>query len=227
MVAAAESVVSTQAISSRDRILARIAAANTKAKAGRQPIPRAYERISARDAAATVALFEERLREYDALVHRVHPDQLLARLAEILQTAGRKRIAAPTGLPESWRQQCAERQIEWLPDEGLPLDTLNGVDGVVTAASVGVAVSGSIVLQHGPSEGRRVLTLLPDYHLCVVAAAQVVDTLPEAFARIAPGRPVTFFSGPSATADIEMTRVKGVHGPRFLEVVIVDPNVLR
>jgi L-lactate dehydrogenase complex protein LldG len=99
---------------------------------------------------------------------------------------------------------------------------LNAVDGVVTAATVGVAVSGSIVLQHGPAEGRRVLTLLPDYHLCVVEAAQVVETLPEAFARLDPIRPVTFISGPSATADIEMTRIKGVHGPRFLDVLLIQ-----
>jgi L-lactate dehydrogenase complex protein LldG len=78
------------------------------------------------------------------------------------------------------------------------------------------------VLQHGPAEGRRVLTLLPDYHLCVVEASQVVETLPEVFTRLDPTRPVTFFSGPSATADIEMTRIKGVHGPRFLDVLLIQ-----
>ena len=92
----------------------------------------------------------------------------------------------------------------------------------MTAATVGVAVSGSIALQHGEAEGRRVLTLLPDYHLCVIEVAQVVETLPEAFARLDPTRPVTLFSGPSATADIEMTRIKGVHGPRFLDVLLVE-----
>jgi L-lactate dehydrogenase complex protein LldG len=91
----------------------------------------------------------------------------------------------------------------------------------MTAATVGVAVSGSIALQHGPAEGRRILTLLPDYHLCIIEAGQVVETLPEAFARLDPSCPVTFFSGPSATADIEMTRIKGVHGPRFLDVLLV------
>jgi L-lactate dehydrogenase complex protein LldG len=89
---------------------------------------------------------------------------------------------------------------------------------------VAVAESGSIVLQHGPTEGRRALTLLPDYHLCVLFAEQVVETLPECFDRLRPNatRPTTFISGPSATADIEMTRIKGVHGPRFLDVILVS-----
>ena len=110
----------------------------------------------------------------------------------------------PGGLPAAW--QAAG--VEWVIDRSredeagdreLSSDALNAVDGVMTAATVGVAVSGSIVLQHGPAEGRRVLTLLPDYHLCVIEAAQIVETLPEAFARLDKTRPVTFFSGPSAT----------------------------
>jgi L-lactate dehydrogenase complex protein LldG len=165
-----------------------------------------------------IALFEERLRDYDARVLRVRQDEIAAKAAEILKTADRRRIAVPAGLPMAWRADG----IEWVSDDELSLDVLNAVDGVMTAATLGVAISGSIVLQHGPAEGRRVLTLLPDYHLCVINAAQVVETLPEAFARIDPKRPVTFFSGPSATADIEMTRIKGVHGPRFLDVLLVE-----
>ncbi|MGA9718916.1 MAG: LUD domain-containing protein [Acidobacteriaceae bacterium] len=166
----------------------------------------------------TLALFEERLRDYDAGIFPVRREGVAQKAAELLVAANRRRIAIPTGLPSQWLAEG----IEWIPDHDLSFDALNGVDGVMTAATVGVAVSGSIALQHGPAEGRRILTLLPDYHLCVIEAAQIVETLPEAFARLDPSRPVTFFSGPSATADIEMTRIEGVHGPRFLDVLLVQ-----
>ncbi len=111
----------------------------------------------------------------------------------------------------------------WLRDGNLSLNQLSAVDGVLTAATAAIAESGSIVLQHGPAEGRRALTLLPDYHLCVVRTEQVMETLPECLKRLLPTatRLTTFISGPSATADIEMTRIKGVHGPRSLDVLIV------
>ena len=224
--------MSAGGVSSRERVLERIRKANAKGAHSREPIPRTYDgagsaRTNMRDA-EVVALFEERLRDYDARVFRIRHDEIAAKATEILQSANRRRVAVPAGLPATWRADG----IEWMSDHELSLDVLNtdvlntdvlnAVDGVMTAATVGVAVSGSIVLQHGPAEGRRVLTLLPDYHLCVIEAAQVVETLPEAFARIDPTRPVTFFSGPSATADIEMTRIKGVHGPRFLDVLLVQ-----
>lgn len=174
----------------------------------------------------TLALFEERLRDYDARIFAVRREEVAAKAAEILSAGNRRRIAVPAGLPAVW--QAAG--VEWIldgaadgtADHELSFDALNAVDGVMTAATAGVAVSGSIVLQHGPAEGRRVLTLLPDYHLCVIEAGQVVETLPEGFARLDPTRPVTFFSGPSATADIEMQRIKGVHGPRFLDVLLIQ-----
>ena len=219
--------MSASGISSRERVLERIRKANAKAAHAQEPIPRTYDGVgSARTKLQdmeVITLFEERLRDYDARVFRVRHNEIAAKATEILQSANRRRVALPAGLPVTWRADG----IEWMSDDELSLDVLNAdvlnaVDGVMTAATVGVAVSGSIVLQHGPAEGRRVLTLLPDYHLCVIEAAQVVETLPEAFARIDPTRPVTFFSGPSATADIEMTRIKGVHGPRFLDVLLVQ-----
>lgn len=203
--------------SSRDRILERIRKANAQ-PAQSPPIPRAYDRSSTQTAEATLALFEERLRDYDAGVFLVHMGELAQKAVEVLAAANRRRIAIPEGLPVEWQAEG----IEWIPDHDLSFDTLNSVDGVMTAATVGVAASGSIALQHGLAEGRRILTLLPDYHLCIVEAAQIVETLPEAFARLDPKRPATFFSGPSATADIEMIRIKGVHGPRFLDVLIVQ-----
>jgi L-lactate dehydrogenase complex protein LldG len=204
--------------SSRDRVLARIRKANTQAISRGPSIPRDYDHASAQSIHDTLSLFEERLRDYDTGVFSVRREEIAQRAAELLVAANRRRIATPVGLPSRWLAE----NIEWITDHELSFDALNGVDGVMTAATVGVAVSGSVALQHGPAEGRRILTLLPDYHLCVIDAAQIVETLPEAFARLDPALPVTFFSGPSATADIEMTRIKGVHGPRFLDVLLVQ-----
>jgi L-lactate dehydrogenase complex protein LldG len=203
---------------SRERVLERIRKANARAAGPHEPIPRGYDCNSTQGADETLALFQRRLEDYDARVFHVRRDGVAASAAEILRAGNRQRIVVPDGLPMAWRVDSTE----WIPDGELSLDVLNAADGVMTAATLGVAVSGSIVLQHGPAEGRRVLTLLPDYHLCVIEVTQVVETLPEAFARLDPARPVTFFSGPSATADIEMTRIKGVHGPRFLDVLLVE-----
>jgi L-lactate dehydrogenase complex protein LldG len=211
--------------SGRDRILERIRTANRIAGAAPEPIPREYERKGTADAAQRLALFEERVREYDARVFPVHRAEIASRAAEILFETNRRRIAVPAGLPPEW----LAGNIEWVVDAAqgsgeppLSHEVIDKVDGVMTAATLAVAVSGSIALQHGPAEGRRVLTLLPDYHLCVLDSAHVVETLPEAFDRLDPLRPTTFISGPSATADIEMIRIKGVHGPRFLDVLLVE-----
>jgi len=226
MVATAGATVSGAARSSRERVLERIRKANLKAVAPQQPVPRDYDCNSSQTADKTLALFEERLRDYDARVFPVLREEIAARAAEILSASHRRRIAVPAGLPVAWQGAGVEWVIDETGDEiadhELSFDVLNAVDGVMTVATAGVAISGSIVLQHGPAEGRRVLTLLPDYHLCIVEASQVVETLPEAFTRLDPTRPVTFFSGPSATADIEMTRIKGVHGPRFLDVLLIQ-----
>ncbi len=222
MVATAGAAVSGAAQSSRERVLERIRKANLKAAAPQQPVPRDYDCNSSQTADKTLALFEERLRDYDARIFAVRREEIAAKAAEILNAGSRRRIAVPAGLPVVWQAAGIEWITDGAADHELSFDALNVVDGVMTAATAGVAISGSIVLQHGPAEGRRVLTLLPDYHLCVVEASQVVETLPEAFTRLDPTRPVTFFSGPSATADIEMTRIKGVHGPRFLDVLLIQ-----
>lgn len=218
MVATAGPIVSGARKPSRERVLERIRKANLRAAGLQEAIPRGYDRDGTQDAVEALALFQERLRDYDARVFRVRRDEIAATAAEILLAGNRRRIVVPDGLPMAWRADGPE----WIPDHALSVDALNAVDGVMTGATLGVAVSGSIVLQHGPAEGRRVLTLLPDYHLCVIEAAHVVETLPQAFARLDAARPTTFFSGPSATADIEMTRIKGVHGPRFLDVLLVE-----
>ena len=114
--------------------------------------------------------------------------------------------------------------LEWTIDHGLAIDEheIERAEGVATAATCGIADSGTIVLHHSATEGRRVLTLLPDYYLCILRASQIVETLPEYFSRCQqPPTLATYISGPSATADIEMTRIKGVHGPRILVVIVV------
>jgi L-lactate dehydrogenase complex protein LldG len=181
-------------------------------------IPRGYIRKGELSASAKIALLIERLREYDADVIECRVDELPATVSAMLSASGRHTFAAPSGLPAAWMPSG----FEWKIDGGLTHEQIEVLDGVVTGASCAVADSGTIVLHHTPSEGRRVLTLLPDWHLCILHDYEVVETLPAYFARVQhPPALVTWISGPSATADIEMTRIKGVHGPRHLNVIVV------
>jgi len=160
----------------------------------------------------------ERLHEYGAEVVECAPADLPHIIVRQLQHSGRHHFAVPAGVPAEWLGSG----ITWVMDQNLGHEEIEQCGGVVTAASAGVADSGTIVLHHGPAEGRRVISLLPDFHLCILRASQIVETLPEYFARFTEApRLATYISGPSATADIEMTRIKGVHGPRFLSVIIV------
>ncbi|HET8988708.1 MAG TPA: LUD domain-containing protein [Humibacillus sp.] len=161
--------------------------------------------------AADVDLFAERVADYRATVVRCSTGDVEAAIAAALPTGST--VVVPEGLP--W--QVAGATV----DSGLSAGALDAVDAVVTAASVGIATTGTIVLSHGPGEGRRALSLVPDLHVCVVRADQVVDDLPAAVALLDPERPTTWISGPSATSDIELSRVEGVHGPRTLHVVLV------
>jgi len=212
---------------SRQRILNRIRSATAHlhpvGSAHETPLlPRDYVRRGAMSRKACLERMIERLREYDAEVVECSPDGIPAAIAAQLAQSGRKLFVAPEGLPAAW----LAAGVEWKIDRGLATEEIEEAEGVVTAAFCGVADSGTITLHHSATEGRRVLTLLPDWHLCVLRASQVVETLPEYFDRCAePPALVTLISGPSATADIEMTRIKGVHGPRFLHVLLVrDEN---
>lgn len=168
-----------------------------------------------------VALFIERLRDYGASVTTCEPAAVSAALLEACERHAARRLVIPPGLPENWRPH----EIELIIDESLSPEQLDGLDGVITGAAVGIAQSGTIALDGAADQGRRALTLIPDLHLCVVEAGRVVAALPEALEVLSPSirsdrRPITMISGPSATADIELRRVQGVHGPRRLEVVI-------
>jgi L-lactate dehydrogenase complex protein LldG len=171
---------------------------------------------------ACVERMIDRLREYDAEVAECTAEELPATIASQLASSGKHIFVAPEGIPAAWLAPG----FEWRVDRGLATGEIEQAEGAVTAAFCGVADSGTIVLHHSPAEGRRALTLLPDRHLCILRASQVVETLPEYFERCPePPMLATFISGPSATADIEMTRIKGVHGPRFLAVILVQDEV--
>lgn len=165
-------------------------------------------------------LLTDRLVDYRAGVTRCTADGLAAAVAEVLsRTAPEGRIVVPPALPEAWTASA-----DVLRDDGTTSTVvLDTVAGVVTACAVAVAETGTLVLDAGPEQGRRALSLVPDLHVCVVRAEQVVQTVPEALQRLDPRRPLTWISGPSATSDIELDRVEGVHGPRTLEVVLVAP----
>jgi L-lactate dehydrogenase complex protein LldG len=190
--------------SAREEILQRIR--NAKVPAA-HPVVRGYNKTSQ----GGVELFAERVADYRAVVHTV------TSVPEALTSLVGKRIVAPAGLPAEWLIDG----VEWL-HEPLSIEELDQADGVLTGCAVAIADTGTIVLDGSEAQGRRALTLLPDYHLCVVRADQIAASVPEALARLEPTRPLTFISGPSATSDIELNRVEGVHGPRTLEVLIVS-----
>lgn len=212
-------------VQSRERILRRIRSATQSAANERSQLRWAYAGLT-RDFVQQgrlafedrIQLMIERLREYDADVVECSPAELPAAIAAQLTASGRRTFVAPEDLPGDWLAEG----FNWKLDGHLTTAEIEQAEGVVTAAFCGVADSGTIVLHHTAGEGRRVISLLPDWHLCILRTSQVVETLPEYFDRCekAPAL-ATYISGPSATADIEMTRIKGVHGPRFLNVVLV------
>lgn len=196
---------------------------NASAIAKYSHIPRDYKHASTIPHEAILHQLEDRLRDYDAHVYRATLATLPTLIASTLHDRGKTRIAIPTGLPPHWLAP----HISFIEDDRAgnegSIAQIDSCEGVLTTAILAIAETGTIVLQDAPGQGRRVLTLLPDYHLCILLADQVVQTVPEAIAFLQPTAHLatTFFSGPSATADIEMTRIKGVHGPRFFDVILV------
>jgi L-lactate dehydrogenase complex protein LldG len=164
-------------------------------------------------------LFTERLRDYDAQLLESEPAGVADAVEQMLHARGVGPMLVPDGFPEAWLPPG----FAYVRDAQLSAAALDDCWGVLTTCTLAIAETGTIVLQNAPGQGRRALSLVPDYHLCLVGAASVVATVPEALAALqaTASLPTTFISGPSATADIEMTRIKGVHGPRFLDVILV------
>jgi L-lactate dehydrogenase complex protein LldG len=168
-----------------------------------------------------VALFAERAGEYRAVVHRVDRAGVAARVAEICAAHGARRLAVPEDLPGGWLPHGVEATRD------ATVSALDRVDGVLTGCAAAIAETGTIVLDGGPGQGIRAMTLVPDLHICVVPVELVCASIGEAFQRVEPSvrcrrAPLTLISGPSATSDIELSRVEGVHGPRRLEIVIAS-----
>jgi L-lactate dehydrogenase complex protein LldG len=208
----------------RDEIIARIRAIPRLAPPA---TPRAYRRETTLDRAAVVRLFCERVADYRAEVRAVSGVEVAGEIAAAFERRHARRVGFPPGLPAEWRP--AGGGIE---DDELSVAELDGLDGVVTGCTVAIAETGTIVLAGGPDAVRRALTLVPDLHICVVQASQIVASVPEATAVLEPlvrdeRRPLTLVSGPSATSDIELDRVEGVHGPRSLVVLVVAEEPAR
>jgi L-lactate dehydrogenase complex protein LldG len=211
--------------SARDQILHRIRLGNRGesdaaiAQTGWSALARGYKRSATQTREGLLNLLEDRLRDYDAQVIRSTSADVLHCVAARLAARSKQRLVVPTGFPAEWLPPG----FTFLLDESMTPAELDQVDGVLTASTVAIAETGTVVLQNVPGQGRRAATLVPDYHLCLVRADDVVETVPEAIARLHATAmlPTTFVSGPSATADIEMTRIKGVHGPRFLDVILI------
>ena len=209
-------------MSARDDVLGRVRAA--LGAGGAVPeVPREYRgagRIGPAGAPDVVDRFCARVEEYRATVRRVSAGELAEAVAARCREQGARRLAVPVGGPDGI--EGVELVVD---DPPLPVAELDAVDGVLTGCALGIAETGTIVLDGGPRSGRRALTLVPDYHLCIVEAASIVAGVPDAVAALAgvarEGRPITLVSGPSATSDIELDRVEGVHGPRTLDVLVV------
>jgi L-lactate dehydrogenase complex protein LldG len=216
-------------VSAREEVLARIAAAHASAPPPELTygsVARQYRTTSALDAAALTERLVDRLLDYKALVRQCAPAELPSVVARALRERGAKSVVVPAGVDEAWLTDVAEGTLRVdgsQPDEQLSVAELDRTDGVLTACAVAVAETGTLVLDGSPGQGRRVVSLIPDYHLCVVLPEQVVADVPQLVARLDITRPTTMISGPSATSDIELNRVEGVHGPRTLEVIVVGP----
>lgn len=219
----------------RDAILTRIRSSIQRSRHGynseiAEP-QRAYRTKGEMNPADRDQLFIERLHEYDARVVTTDPQNLAACISSVMAAAdadsafsnASSQWVIADGLPAAWFTEATS----YIREESASIEDLNLCSGVVTTCTAGIAMTGSIVLQHSSGEGRRQTTLLPNRHLCIIQTSQIVETVPEAFERLAHSstRPLTFISGPSATADIEMTRIRGVHGPRILDVVIVNGEI--
>lgn len=209
----------------REEILSRIRAALDDVPAAERPgdvaVARDYRRQGRLTGDALAQRFAERVADYEARVRTVRAEELADAVTRACTEMGLRRVVVPAELPGPWRP----RDVEVIEDAGLGATELDAIDGAVTGCAVAIAETGTVVLDGTGACGRRLLTLVPDHHICVVTAGQIVELVPEAIAALAPAvrerrAPITLVSGPSASSDIELSRVEGVHGPRHLLVLI-------
>jgi L-lactate dehydrogenase complex protein LldG len=210
-------------MTAREELLARIRAALGSGAGAAAGVPRAYRTGADLDTPALIALLTDRLHDYGTAVRRCGPDGVPTAVRQALAERGARRVVLPAGLDLTGPGGAGLDGVTLIADDDLSPAALDAVDGVITTAAVAIAETGTVVLDGAPGQGRRVLTLIPDYHLCIVSTSQIVGIVPEALPRLAPDRPLTWISGPSATSDIELDRVQGVHGPRTLEVILAGP----
>jgi L-lactate dehydrogenase complex protein LldG len=210
-------------MTAREEILARIHAALPKeardTAGSHASIPRLYEYTGRLDRHARLELFIDRLLDYDAEIIQVESEsELPSAIVKAMQQAGQQRLLTAVEFPAAWLPTGLSIEL----DHGLSTAEIDRAEAVLTTCEIAIASTGTIILVHGGAQGRRIITLLPDHHICLVRRDQVVELVPEAFKAIASqsNRPITTISGPSATSDIEMTRIRGVHGPRRLTVIL-------
>jgi len=202
----------------RAEVLARIRTALGTGASAPAGIPRGYRTGTGMATPALIELLTERLHDYGTSVRRCQAGGVAQAVREALAARGARRVVLPPGLT---LDGAGPDGVEFVADDGSSPEALDATDGVITTAALAIAETGTIVLDGGLGQGRRALSLVPDYHLCILHVGQVVGIVPQALERLEPGRPLTWISGPSATSDIELDRVQGVHGPRTLEVILV------
>ena len=211
----------------KQEILSRIRTSTTKLAMSRAAeyaaIPRAYQQRGTLEAKQRVALLVDRLHDYGCEVYDCADSDLTYTMRRILRERGKLRMLATGDLPFRWLPS----EIDFFEDSALTHEDVDSTDGVVTRCALAIASTGTLVLRHAGEEGRRALSLIPDYHLCIVFDHQIVETVPEALRKMSSfgSAPITTISGPSATSDIEMTRIRGVHGPRTLDVILVKSDL--
>lgn len=210
----------------RDEILGRIRSALRDVPADEQPagvvVPRTYRTHGDLRGGELIDRFAERVRDYNAEVRRIAADDLADAVAQACDDMQLRTLVVPQGLPAPWRPL----RIEVTEDHELGGPELDEIDGALTGCALAIAETGTLVLDGGARSGRRATTLIPDNHICIVEADQIVESVPEAVRDLAPAardhrRPITLVSGPSASSDIELSRVEGVHGPRHLLVLVL------
>lgn len=206
---------------SRERILGRIRKALADVPTAETPtdvsVPQTY--AASHNHGERLELLTGRIADYQAEVQRTTSEELPHTIAAVLDRQQTRRVVTAPDSPPVWFTDTTATIVR---DDGVDVATLEGIDSVVTGCALAVAETGTLVLDSGATQGRRVISLIPDHHVCVVNASDVVESIPHALSRLDSNRPLTWISGPSATSDIELERVEGVHGPRLLDVLLVD-----